>query len=279
MQIHQKKLKANTNSVKYITLSKGIILLNFGCVSVTSRDSIYIRMLHALYYTIIRAFLQSCLLMLPCLSSTVLQNEGFRFPTLAYRQVKHSKHSLEAVPFRFTWKPETWHWSNSVIIWGICAPFSNCLTELKVLMSLTLTIINEHNSVPVHWVKNSSLQVPKSLSFMTFFFFFLLGFVQINVILSFMNLHHCEIMAMFDTSFRVINVTIWEYRVTYQCFLCWEVPGFQPMLPVVTTRTRNKVKIISKTVIYWLKMLILKNWISLRKKMVCNISLGIEIRT
>lgn len=64
MQIHQKKLKANTNSVKYITLSKGIILLNFGCVSVTSRDSIYIRMLHALYYTIIRAFLQSCLLML-----------------------------------------------------------------------------------------------------------------------------------------------------------------------------------------------------------------------
>lgn len=94
-----------------------------------------------------------------------------------------------------------------------------------------------------------------------------------------MNLHHCEIMAMFDTSFRVINVTIWEYRVTYQCFPCWEVPGFQPMLPVVTTRTRNKVKIISKTVIYWLKMLILKNWISLRKKMVCNISLGIEIRT
>lgn len=87
MQIHQKKLKANTNSVKYITLSKGIILLNFGCVSVTSRDSIHIRMLHALYYTMIRAFLQSCLLMLPCLSSTVLQNEGFRFPTLAYRQV------------------------------------------------------------------------------------------------------------------------------------------------------------------------------------------------
>lgn len=172
MQIHQKKLKANTNSVKYITLSKGIILLNFGCVSVTSRDSIYIRMLHALYYTIIRAFLQSCLLMLPCLSSTVLQNEGFRFPTLTYRQVKHSKHSLEAVPFRFTWKPETWHRSNSVIIWGICAPFSNCLTELKIRMSLTLTIINEHNSVPVHWVKNSSLQVPKSLSFMTFFFLF-----------------------------------------------------------------------------------------------------------